>query len=308
MPAMLLGACNAPLSTLDPAGPHAEEIHFLWIVMLWGATVIALFLFGLTAYAALARNRPEAPTGIMLWGGGIVIPMVTLSILLVLGVRAGGALVARQDVNTFQVNITGHQWWWEVSYPGSDGREVYSANEVHIPAGRPVQFNIRSADVIHSFWIPRLGGKVDAMPGITNTLSVEASAPGAYRGLCAEFCGAQHARMYFDVFAHDPSSLTDRLERLSASTRQAPAPFEAHCAQCHNVDPHARSGAIAAPNLADLPMRRRLGAGALPNTPDGLREWITNHQIVKPGNRMPVFSGLPPAEIEEIVSFLEARR
>lgn len=284
------------------------EIDFLWRLMLWSAAAISLFIFALTGYAAFARRRPQAPIGLMLWGGGIVFPMAALSVLLFFAVRAGDALVARPDANAFEVDITGHQWWWEVVYRDSDGRELISANEVHIPAGRRVHFNIRSGDVIHSFWIPRLAGKVDAVPGITNVLSLEASAPGAYRGVCAEFCGAQHARMWFDVYAHDEASLAARLERLAGGARNPPGAFAQHCAQCHAVDPGRRGGVIAAPNLTDLPMRRRIAAGALPNTSVSLREWITNHQAVKPGNRMAAFPDIDPAHLDEIIAFLEPQR
>lgn len=293
---------------LDPAGPSADEINFLWLLMLWGAAAISLLIFALAGYAAFARNRPQAPTGLMLWGGGIVFPVAALSILLFYAMRAGDALVARPDATAFQVDVIGHQWWWEVVYRDSGGRQLISANEIHIPAGRRVHFNIRSGDVIHSFWIPRLAGKMDAVPGITNILSLVAPTPGAYRGVCAEFCGAQHARMSFDVYAHDEAALAARLERLAEAARQPPAAFTQHCAQCHAVDPGARGGRIAAPNLADLPMRRRLGAGALPNTSESLREWITNHQALKPGNRMDVFADIDPAHLDEIVGFLEPRR
>ncbi|MFN3891295.1 MAG: cytochrome c oxidase subunit II [Beijerinckiaceae bacterium] len=302
----LLAACDAPLSTLDPAGPNADEIRFLWLVMFWGATAISLMVFALALYVSFAGNRPIAPVRALVWGGGGALPIVTLTVLLVLGVRAGDAIASRDDSAT-QVDITGHRWWWEVAYSDDAGRKLYSANEVHIPAGRPVRFNIRSNDVIHSFWIPRLSGKVDAIPGITNVLTISAFTPGVYRGLCAEFCGAQHARMSFAVHAHDEDTLRTRMQQLASSARKPPAAFERHCGTCHASNPHDRRHAIAAPNLSDMPIRRSIGAGALPNNSSALRDWITQHQRIKPGNRMAVFNG-DANDLDEIVAFLEPRK
>jgi cytochrome c oxidase subunit 2 len=309
--AVLLGGCQgafAPYSTLDPAGPVAREIDFLWSVLFWGALAISASVFALFAYASLVRERRAAPVTLLLWGGGIALPFVTLAILTTLGVRAGAVIEPDPRADAVRIEVIGHRWWWEIVYRDEKGREFYGANEMHIPAGRRVHVHVRSADVIHSFWVPRLAGKMDAIPGVTNVMAIEADMPGAYRGQCAEFCGAQHARMSFDVYAHAPGDYEARLETLAAPARPAPPAFKNTCAHCHSVDPHARAGGPSAPNLANVAQRRRLGAGALHNAPGALSEWITRHHELKPGNAMPVFASIDRARLDEIVAYLEATR
>lgn len=314
--AALAGCGEGPMSILDPAGPGAEPITRVWWVMAIASIVI---LVGVTALALHAVYRRPDETGdrrtrLYIIGGGLVFPSTTLVLLLAYGIHSGHALLPLEtDRDVYRVEVIGHQWWWEVRYPDAEGGPLYSANELHIPAGRPVDVHVDTADVIHSFWVPRLGGKIDAIPGRTNVIRLEAAAPGMFRGQCAEFCGAQHSRMALHVEAHDEDALAERLARLAGSGDAAvPQPetagrtaFETHCADCHSRDPTERS---IGPNLADLSYRPALGAGTLGNDPAGLRNWIQRHHALKPGNRMPSFDHLDAETIESIADHLEGER
>ncbi|WP_303904588.1 cytochrome c oxidase subunit II [Thiohalomonas denitrificans] len=155
--------------------------------------VMVLALIALRATPAEKQYRPGRW---FILGGGVLFPVVILTALLIYGFEIDYPLF-RGESEPMNIEVTGHQWWWEVRYPGGGGAEVVTANEIHIPVGRTVRINVRSADVIHSFWVPRLGGKQDAIPGHENSLDLHADQPGAFRGQCAEFCGAQHAHMAF---------------------------------------------------------------------------------------------------------------
>lgn len=312
----LVAACgiDGPMSTLQPAGPAAEQIANIWWVMLGGSIMILSGVVALALYATYGgrRAQPESLRRWMLVGGGIVFTPFVLLVLLLYGLRSGHALLPLStDQEVFKVQVIAHQWWWEVRYPGLDGEgtTLYSANEIHVPAGELVDIEVTGADVIHSFWIPRLGGKIDAMPGRFNTIRLEAPHPGLYRGQCAEFCGEQHARMVLLLEAHEKDRLK---ERLSALREDRPGPeglageeaFNASCAECHSLRGNENSP-LPGPNLADLSYRRTLGTGVLPNTPDALRTWIEQHQKLKPGNRMPDHTHLESPTLQAIARYLE---
>ncbi|MDQ2076843.1 cytochrome c oxidase subunit II [Marinimicrobium sp. ABcell2] len=204
---ILLSGCAGPYSTLDPAGPSARIALWLWWAMAAYAGVVLLVVLGLWIYAIRHKyDDSDTNTTTRLnrrWiiGGGLVLPLVSITALLIFGIPAGHKMLPLppEDGEAFRVDVTGHQWWWDVRYPDSI---VALVNEVHIPAGVPVDVHLRSADVIHSFWVPRLGGKTDMIPGHTNVLRIQADEPGVYRGQCAEFCGRDHAHMKFVVHAH----------------------------------------------------------------------------------------------------------
>lgn len=309
------------MSALDPAGPAAEAIAGVWWVMLVGALLILAAVVGLAAYAVYGRpeGRRRPGPGLLVVGGGLVFTPLVLAALLVWGIGAGHALLPLPgEREPFRVEVRAHQWWWEVTYPDMEGGALHSANEIHVPAGRPVDVEVRAEDVIHSFWVPRLGGKIDALPGRTNRIRLEAPEPGLYRGQCAEFCGAQHSRMALLLIAHAPDALDDRLARLAesgpgpaagetAGETAGGAAFERHCAACHSLDARGR-GALPGPNLADLPLREALGAGTLANEPGALRRWLGEHQRLKPGNRMPDFSALDGETLDALADYLEGRR
>lgn len=283
--------------------------------MLGGATLV---LAGVLVLAGLAFRKRDGQRlsrrgawRMIVWGG-VVLPTAVIVALLIYGLPAGQSMrVAGADA--YVVNVRAHQWWWEVSYPDGDQAPVVSASEIHIPAGRPVTLNITTADVIHSFWVPRLGGKIDAIPGRTNSLHLLADAPGEYAGVCAEFCGAQHARMRMSVIAHEPDELAQQRATLArahpALTRlMQNTDFTRQCLACHALDPRQSGGSAldAGPNLAGLPHRATLGSGLLPNTPENLDVWLREHQRLKPGNHMPQ-SDLSQAQWDAITALLGER-
>jgi cytochrome c oxidase subunit II len=207
--ALVLAGCGGPLSTLDPAGPVAHAIADLWWVMLAGAAVIALLVFALVAMAFLP-SRPLARVRWYHWPlwGGLALPTVVLSALLVYALLQGDRLLPHPGAEALEVHGTARMWRWD--FVPQDGTAP-SRDVLRIPVGRPVDLHVTSADVIHSFWIPRLGGKMDAIPGHTNVIRIMADRPGTYRGVCAEFCGTGHSTMFITVEAYDdaaPSEVT----------------------------------------------------------------------------------------------------
>ena len=217
-----LAGCSGPLSSLDPAGPAAGSIATLWWVMFAGS----LLLFGLVmVLLVLAFVVPEGGrrTSPKLWlvGGGLMLPAVVLTPLMVYALWGGERLFAATSADEIQVAVTGRQWEWQFVHRTGDGRLVRSLNMLHVPAGTPVRLHVTSDDVIHSFWVPRLAGKIDAIPGHTNTLRIRADKAGTYQGVCAEFCGRDHAVMQMVVMAHESPALFDRaIDTLPAHTAQ----------------------------------------------------------------------------------------
>ena len=194
------------MSTLDTAGPGAGDVATLWWVMAAGAAVLALFTWSLLALAFRRRGGSGA-RGVSLWIGwlGLAMPAVVLTVLLGYALILGERHLARPAPDVVTVEATGHQWYWSFRQPGAAG-VIETRDILHIPAGRAIDVRIASADVIHSFWVPRLGGKMDAIPGQVNVLRIEAGGPGTYQGQCAEFCGLNHASNRFRVVAHDAAS------------------------------------------------------------------------------------------------------
>lgn len=209
--ALVLGGCSGPYSVLDPAGPSAQAVAALWWGMFTFATVLLVGIVGLWWYA-MRRNPGENIDELQAaldeqlhnrWiiGGGVVLPAVGIVVLLAFGIPIGHRMLPLFDADkpALRVDVTGHQWWWEVSYPGTP---LTLTDELHIPAGVPIDIHLRTTDVIHAFWVPRLGGKLDTIPGRTNVLRLEAAEPGTYYGQCAEFCGLEHSHMQITVYAH----------------------------------------------------------------------------------------------------------
>lgn len=309
--ALLAGCAPAPLSILDPVGPGSAGIASIGWIMFAAAVALWVLVMALALYATFGPRFRPVPSTLLLVGGGLMLPVACLTLLLVQGARTGYALLPDPADEPWRVHVHAHQWWWEVRYPVDGGLLLHSANEVHIPVGRPVDVYVTSEDVIHSFWAPRLGRKIDAVPRRVNVVRIQADAVGIYDGTCSEFCGAQHARMQLKIVAHDGESLARRLAFLTpmelADTQPGAQAFKRHCLRCHALDPGlASSGSVAAPNLGDLYLRERLAGGTLPNTPENLRAWIRSPQMFKPGARMPDL-GLDTQEVEHIATFLERR-
>lgn len=316
MPLALLGlaGCTGTQSALDPHGPVAESIAHTWWVLFWGAGIILSLVMGLVMYAMFREPEHKArlPHLPFLVGAGLVFPIVVLSALVVFGTLVGRD-ITRADDEALVIEVTGHQWWWEVRYPATDDApEVVTANELHLPVGVPVEFVIESADVVHSFWIPNLGGKVDMIPGRSNTLRLQAARPGRFRAQCAEFCGAQHSRMGFIAVATEADEF-ERWRRARAVAPEASGPgrarFEAlGCSGCHALGGRP-AGDGSGPVLTHFADRPTVGAGAAANTPGALRAWLTDHgERMKPGSLGPVERRLSDADVEAIAALLEQQR
>jgi cytochrome c oxidase subunit 2 len=218
---LALTGCSGPLSTLDPAGPAAASIAQLWWVMLIGATALFALVMALLAWTFLqpgagANTRPR----IWLIGGGLLLPALVLIPLTGYALLTGERLLAHPlAANVLRIDVEARQWQWSFRYPDADGGARVSVNELHIPVDRPVDLRVTSRDVIHSFWVPRLGGKIDAIPGHTNVIRLSASQSGIFHGLCAEFCGTDHTHMNFRVEAHPAEAYEPRLGQLDRDQR-----------------------------------------------------------------------------------------
>jgi len=297
--------CSAPLSALDPAGPEANEIAWLWWVMLAGAVVTVTGVTGAALYSfRRGKNAPPPPVGPFLWGGGLVFPSVVLAALLIYALPAGQNMMTASAPPVLRVEAHGHQFWWEFIYPDAEGGPLYTASHLHVPAGVPFEVSVVGSDVIHSFWVPRLGGKIDAIPGRTNRLFLRADRPGIYRGLCSEFCGRGHAGMQFTIEAHDPGALERELAALVAFGTEPPAEaaeaFAEHCAACHSADARVRS--TGGPNLAGLSGRVSARLTAVPADLSRRAAFDRQHQFLA---RTAVGASLPMIDDETLAAIMD---
>ena len=246
---------------------------------------------------AIVRNRrtptDDAPVSDNTWivWGGVVVPLVILGVLAVVTVQATTEL-RKPEKDPLRVEVVGKRWWWQVSYVGTGFK---TANEIHLPAGRPIELGLDSDNVIHSFWVPELAGKVDMIPGQHNVLRFTARTPGTYLGECAEFCGLEHARMDFVVIVQTDTDfdrwLTEHENPPSAPDSEAATEGETvfmreSCAGCHTIRGTPASGTVG-PDLTDFGERSSIGARTIANTPSNLAAWISDAQRVKPGVLMP---------------------
>ncbi len=308
--ATMLAACSYPQSALHPAGEDAERLTALTWFMFAAAVVIWVIVMGAAIYAVLGKKRPKserfADRFILI--GGVAFPTVSLAILLVFGLSLLPDW-AEADTPDLEIHVTAEQFWWRLAYRHPDGSIIETANELHLPADATVQFALDSTDVIHSFWIPALGGKMDAIPGRTNTLRLTPTRPGTYRGVCAEFCGPSHALMAFPVVVHEPAAFSAWLEaeRQPADPGGSEAFVSAGCGACHIVRGVTEAGSVG-PDLTHFASRSTLGAGTVANTPEALAAWLVAPDHLKPGARMPSFASLPEADRAAIVAFLGTLR
>ena len=308
-------------SVLSPAGSPAASIAGLSWVMFAGAALIFTVVMGLLAWAVLRRSSARAVRP-RRWivGGGLVFPGLVLASLFAYSSGRTPGWLAQPPPGALVVSLTAHLWWWEVRYrdPAS-GRDIALANELHLPVGRPVWLGLNSQDVIHSFWVPALAGKVDMVPGRVNHLLVQAGQAGVYRGQCAEYCGEQHARMALHVVARPPDEFDAWLAaqaRPPVAPRAGDAPGAAllargrdafvaqRCNACHTVRGVAEAGRLG-PDLTHVGSRLYLGAGTLPNHAGSMARWIADTQAVKPGARMPSSGDMDSATLQALAAWLE---
>jgi cytochrome c oxidase subunit 2 len=314
---LALTGCRGVQSTLSPQGPAAQAIADIGWAMFAGAAAILLLVMALALYAIYRRpdKRQPVSANMLIAAGGVGLPVVTLTALLVYGVYAMGYLRAEPSETPIAIEVVGNQWWWDVHYrDGPDKPAIATANEIRIPAGVPVKISVRTNDVIHSFWVPNLAGKIDLIPGRTNHIVLQADQPGTFRGQCAEFCGAQHARMAFVVIAEPADAYAAWLarQRLPAAapaddaiSRGRAAFATNRCIDCHTVR-GVGTASQAGPDLTHVASRRYLAAGTLENNRDNLIRIIARSQEVKPGNRMPSFSALDQESLDDIATYLES--
>jgi cytochrome c oxidase subunit II len=311
------GCANAP-STLDTRGPAAESLAILWWLLFGLGTVVFVVVTGYILYSSLKplpASGPRAVVGaderfVTVWG--IAIPAIILLVVLGATIWAGDATYRPPSEPELTIEVVGHTFWWEVRYPDAEAT-VITANEIHMPVGQPVRLLLTAEDVIHSFWVPQLHGKMDQIPGHTNEFWLQADEPGEYRGICAEFCGIQHAQMHFLLVASEEAEFDDWLAAQGEEPEDAEAAgvtagqdvfVQANCIACHAVR-GLREPTDLGPDLTHFASRRTIAAGMQVNDRDNLRRWILNPHQTKPGVRMPA-TPLPDDELEALLDYLES--
>jgi cytochrome c oxidase subunit II len=310
---VLFVTCRGDQSALDPASPEARDVATLWWVLFAISAVVVAAVTMLVLVASLRRpgalGRRWGGMGLVVVGG-VIVPFLILVVVFVITVATLPSVSAPpRGEARLTVDVIGRQFWWEVRYPDPG---FVTANEIHIPTDTPVELRVRTGDVIHSLWVPRLSRKIDMIPGRTNRILIRADAPGVYRGQCAEFCGLAHAQMAFLVIAETPDRFAGW---ISAQAGDAAAPVEdeaaqgqevflsSSCVACHTIR-GTEATATVGPDLTHLAGRRWLGAGTVPNTRGNLGGWIVDPQRIKPGNRMPPTS-LSGPELQALLDYLE---
>jgi len=304
-------------SIIHPAGIQAARVSHLWWVMFWICAVVWAAV-AVAALVAIARGRRGSSTATDAQIGRSVTVAGGLSVAALLGllfqsIVTGRALDTLRSPDALRIQVTGNQWWWDVQYEHAvPSLRVTTANEIHIPVGRAIRFDLLSTDVIHSLWIPNLQGKIELVPGRLNELWLRADQPGVYRGQCAEYCGLQHAKMALVVVADSPDDFEHWLAANRAPASPPTTPEEQRgrdivergpCAMCHTIA-GTSAGGRSAPDLTHLASRSTIGAGTLPNTKGYLAGWIADPQHIKPGNRMPP-PGLNGEELQAVLAYLE---
>jgi cytochrome c oxidase subunit II len=302
-------------SIVDWRGQEARHVASLWWVMFALAAGVYIIVAAFILVALVRGRRTETGKSsrigddTFIWFGGIGVPVVILGVLAGLTVTTTKA-VRNPDSGALRVEVVGKRWWWAVDYPD---QRVSSANEIHVPVGQQVDITLKTDNVAHSFWVPQLAGKLDLLPGVTNLLPIKATKPGVYEGVCAEYCGIQHAHMSFRVIAESPGDFERWMTRRAANagtTGQSELAAKGQlvftreaCAGCHTVNGTQATGTLG-PDLSDFGGRQTIGAGTVPNTPGYLAAWITNSQTIKSGNLMPPIS-LSSADLNALVAYLE---
>jgi cytochrome c oxidase subunit 2 len=320
---LLATACTQPQSTLNPGGPAARNLSQIgWVTYLvFGIT--AFIMWVLLAWAVmrkrgtLAEHEPWHEGGGQKWVliGGFAIPFVVLSGMFVfmLDRMSQFPVQDQQQINP-EIVIIGHQWWWEVRYVGGPVYEHFTtANEIHIPVGKPIDIELETADVIHSFWVPAMHGKVDMIPGQPNYIRIEASHPGKFPGQCAEYCGEQHAHMRLLVVAQPPAEY-EAWRQMQLSPGAIPQTAEAlhgqevfndaACALCHTVRGTPAEGKVA-PDLTHFGSRKMLGADSFVNNEANLEAWVVHAQSLKPGCLMPNLTEFNGTDVRALVAYLQ---
>lgn len=315
---------HSAMSTLGAGSREAARVtHLTWFLIIVAAVVYVIVIAAMMV--AIVRRRdagsdavdlaPKSVRPVII--GGAVIPGAILLVLFIAGLGAMRAYPTPPGATPVRFTVIGHQWWWEATYGDStSGKSFHTANEIHVPVGRQVEIVLTSADVIHSFWVPRLQGKIDVIPGDTNAIRFTATKPGTFRGQCAEYCGIQHANMAFAVVAEDPVAFQrwlDAQRQPAASPADSVVRFGEQlvvtgpCASCHTIGGTPAAGRTG-PDLTHVASRAMLAAGTLDNNRATMEAWITNAQSLKPGALMPNLPQFTGRELLAMTAYLESLR
>jgi cytochrome c oxidase subunit 2 len=323
--ALMLAQFTGEHNSLHAAGPQASHIEWLYWAIFWITFVaFVLTIAGFTRAATKAHSsaaemlpvstHPEGDRRAA-WavGSAVAITVFTLFAVLFMSVITGKKVEGLTSKNPVTIQVTGHQWWWEIQYPNPQADQtVTTANEIHVPVGKPVVILTNSDDVIHSFWAPSVHGKRDLLPGYSSAFWIQIDKPGTYPGRCAEFCGLQHAHMGFSIVAEDENTFeqweqqqlkpaTDPGDPNAARGKQV---FLTHaCIMCHTIR-GTDAGSKMGPDLTHLASRKMIAAETLPNTPGALAGWIIDPQRIKPGNKMAP-NPLEPDDLQALIAYLQ---
>ena len=318
-------ACGGSQNMLAPGGPAARRLADVGWFVLIVFSVVSVVMWLLILWLALRRRGTLAEhaawdaSGDTRWItiGGFTIPVIILAVTFVLTLQTMTAFPMGDNemhAPPPMLRVIGHQWWWELQYViGGETKRVVTANEIHIPAGRPVDIELQTADVIHSFWVPELHGKVDLVPDKVNRIRLQADHPQTFRGECAEFCGTQHANMILLVQADAPADFDRWLANQRAdavppatpeSTRGEALFLSRACILCHTIRGTAAHGSVG-PDLTHLASRRRIAGNAFENNTGNLAGWITHAQALKPTAKMPNLSVFSGEELRDVVTYLQ---
>lgn len=328
--AILDGCAGHQQSAVDAAGPQAGRIETLWWFFLVVLGAIFIIVMALTAWTLTKRHRgleqeplerthlPSQQTEARLTR---VVTAATIATVIILFVLLVSSIVTGKGISEFAnrknpmvIEVTGQQWWWQIRYQNSDPQQVFvTANEIHIPVGRPVMIRGTSQDVIHSFWVPNLHGKRDLIPSRITTEWIEADRPGVFRGQCAEFCGLQHAHMILWVVAEPEDKFrawfNQQLQPAAAPSdpvlqRGQQVFMNNACIFCHTISGTPAAGQNA-PDLTHFGSRHGLAANTLPNSIGNLGGWIVNPQSIKPGNHMATIA-VNPQDLQPLLQYVES--
>lgn len=309
-----------PQTSLEPRSDFADAIDRLWNLTLYLGVAVAIVTFAILAFILFRfRYRPDAPNPKQVHGNTTLeiawtlIPAVLISIIAVPTVQTIFFTYREPPAESIVIDVRGWQWWWEFRYPLANGDTIVTANEVHVPVGQPVHLRMTSTDVLHSFWIPQMGGKRDVIPNRLTEIVFTPSEAGVYLGQCAEFCGESHALMKMRLIAHEPDDFARWVQNEAAPAVEAADSAvmigqqlvtAGVCAGCHTVRGTTAQFGQTGPDLTHLARRSTIAAGVLENNAQNLREWINDAPSMKPGALMPAMD-LSDQELRYIVAYLQ---
>ena len=308
-----LSACSGPQSALIPAGRDAALIAELFNVMTVGALTVWAAVVAIAIYTIrVGESHSQRAANLLIIGGGVVAPTIVLGALIAYGMPLVPTVLTVGTESGISIHITAKQWWWRVQYGTPDGF-IETANEIRLPVGERVELLLSSPDVIHSFWVPSLAGKMDMIPGRLTRLALEPTQIGTFRGTCAEYCGASHALMAFSVVVMEPGAFRAWLESQGRPAQsptdelavRGEAAFMANgCTACHMIRGTPAAGVIG-PDLTHVGSRGRIAADTLPNDPAALVRWIGQTDRIKPGAHMPAFRMLGTDDLSALAAYLD---